>query len=200
MTQQVPSEAPRLDLDKVWRAFHDRLHAYVRRRVASNDDAEDLVQDVFARIQSSSRQGADIENVSGWVYQVTRNAITDYHRERAKLGRIASQLGDEDANLGSADGKEWEPGVGLSRCLRPFVDMLPEPYAEALTLTDLGGMSQTAAAAQLGLSVSGMKSRVQRGRAKLKALVLDCCNVELDVRRHVIDVWPRPPSKLNCDG
>jgi RNA polymerase sigma-70 factor (ECF subfamily) len=198
-----PAESE-IDLETVWRAFRDRLYAYVRRRVPSDHDAEDLVQDVFARIQASARKGTGIENVSGWVYQVTRNALADYYRVQAKHERMADELtkSDEGGTNNSNEAAGWDPGAELSRCLRPFVEQLPDSYAEAVALTDLGGMSQTEAAAQLGLSVSGMKSRVQRGRAKLKDLVLDCCDVELDSRRHVVDVRPRtcpePDGGCSC--
>ena len=186
-----------MDLETMWHVFHDQLFGFVRRRVASDDDAEDIVQDVFARVQGSG-DGARIRNVSGWVFQITRNAVIDYHRARAKAGRIESAL-ERDPESESGDASPTHDASGeLSRCLRPFVDHLPDHYAQALTLTDLGGMPQAEAARQLGLSVSGMKSRVQRGRAQLKALVLECCDVELDGRRHVVDYQRRSPTCGDC--
>lgn len=183
-----------IDPKSVWIVFHDRLFGFVRRRVASDQDAEDLVQDVFTKMQARAGQGDEVEDLSGWLFAVTRNAVADYHRARAKVQPVTGDADEQAAPTG--DGRE--PGAELSRCLRPFVEQLPEPYAEALTLTDLGGMSQTEAAAQLGLSVSGMKSRVQRGRVKLREMVLDCCDVELDARRHVVDYTPRPRSCDDC--
>ena len=187
-----------IDLETVWHAFHDQLFGFVRRRVASDDDAEDVVQDVFARVQARSGDGARVQNVSGWVFQITRNAVIDYHRARAKAGRIESAL-ERDLVSDSREGLPLhDASRELSRCLRPFVAHLPDHYAQALTLTDLGGMPQTEAARQLGLSVSGMKSRVQRGRARLKALVLECCDVELDGRRRVVDYRRRSPVCGDC--
>ena len=187
-----------IDLETVWHAFHDQLYGFVRRRVASDHDAEDIVQDVFARIQARSGDGTRIQNVSGWVFQITRNAVIDHHRARTKAGRIVSALAqDPTSDLGDAP-QMHDPNGELSRCLRPFVDHLPDDYAQALTLTDLGGMPQTEAARRLGLSVSGMKSRVQRGRARLKALVLECCDVELDGRHRVVDYRRRSPSCSDC--
>jgi RNA polymerase sigma-70 factor (ECF subfamily) len=72
-----------------------------------------------------------------------------------------------------------------------MVEALPEPYREAVQLTELDGLTQADAAARLGLSVSGMKSRVQRGRERLKKMILDCCHVELDARGGVIDYRSR---------
>jgi RNA polymerase sigma-70 factor, ECF subfamily len=75
---------------------------------------------------------------------------------------------------------------------------LPSPYKEALTLTELQGVTQLAAAKLLGLSTSGMKSRVQRGREKLRELLESNCNIALDVRGGVIACEPREKADCSC--
>ena len=188
-----------IDSEVVWNEFHARLLSYVRPRVASMDDAEDLLQEVFARVQSSAHRDTEVQSVSGWVYRITRNAITDYYRARAKeIGALSelARTASVDEGLGSAsDGTDGaEPSAALARCLTPFVEQLPERYRQAVALTDLGGLSQGEAARQMGLSLSGVKSRVQRGRAKLGASLVKCCQIELDGRRRVVDFKP-----LECD-
>jgi RNA polymerase sigma-70 factor, ECF subfamily len=64
----------------------------------------------------------------------------------------------------------------------PFIAMLPSPYREALTLTELEGLTQKQAAGMLDVSLTGMKSRVQRGRARLRRLLDDCREIALDAR------------------
>ncbi len=66
----------------------------------------------------------------------------------------------------------------LAQCLRPLINELPEKYGLPLTLADLEGKSQQQVAEQLGLSLSGAKSRVQRGREKLRQKILACCALE----------------------
>src|SRR5215217_1343642 len=73
----------------------------------------------------------------------------------------------------------------IASCLAPMVERLSEPYREAIRLTDLGARTQTEAAAQLGLSVPGMKARVQRGRTHLRDLLRGCCRIELDRRGQI---------------
>ncbi len=82
----------------------------------------------------------------------------------------------------------------------PFIAMLPTPYREALTLTELEGITQKEAAEMMGVSFSGMKSRVQRGREKLRALLENCCEIALDARGRLIACEPRPHGKqpANC--
>jgi RNA polymerase sigma-70 factor (ECF subfamily) len=80
-----------------------------------------------------------------------------------------------------------------------FVAHLPSPYREALTLTELGGMGQREGAEMLGISVSTMKSRVQRGRQKLRALFDTWCNIEIDRRGRVISCVARERA-CACGG
>ncbi len=93
-----------------------------------------------------------------------------------------------EASDGDADGAAER---ALARAVTPFVAMLPEPYREALTLTELEGKTQREAAEALGVSLSGMKSRVQRGRARLRGMLEHCCEIALDVRGRVIGCAPR---------
>ena len=76
-------------------------------------------------------------------------------------------------------------------CVRPMIERLPEPYREALLLSEMEGMTQSAVAERLGISTSGAKSRVQRGREQLKAMILQCCHVDLDRRGNVLEYRQR---------
>ena len=82
----------------------------------------------------------------------------------------------------------------LATCLGPMVARLPSPYREAVTLVDLEGIPQKEAALRAGLSLSGMKSRVQRGRQALEQLVHDCCQIELDATGRIMDYQLRGQS------
>jgi RNA polymerase sigma-70 factor (ECF subfamily) len=79
-----------------------------------------------------------------------------------------------------------------------LIERLSPLYRQALELTEFDGISQVDAAAALGLSVSGMKARVQRGRAQLRELLLECCEVQLDRRRQVTDVRSRGAGCGSC--
>ena len=84
--------------------------------------------------------------------------------------------------------------------LAVFVAALPSPYREAMTLTELQGMSQKDAAEMLGISLSGMKSRVQRGRQQIREMLQACCGIALDARGRVLSYERRPDGKVpeNC--
>ena len=184
----------------VWKDLHERLFSFIRSRVGTDHDAEDILQDVFTRIHAKLGSLTDSKSVTAWVYRITRNAITDFYRARSKMERASGSLAKADE--GAGDGDESEPRAELSRCIKPLLKQLPEPYREAVAMTELGDTTQKEAARLLGLSVSGMKARVQRGRRKLKDNLLDCCHVELDRHRDVIGYRERNDgscTKCECD-
>ena len=79
-----------------------------------------------------------------------------------------------------------------------MIERLPEEHRQAVVLIDLEGLTQREAAAQLGLSLSGMKSRVQRGRRQLKEMLEACCTIKLDRRRGVTDYDVRDQQDKSC--
>ena len=86
----------------------------------------------------------------------------------------------------------------MASTLGYFVAQLPQPYREAITLTDLQGHTQQQAADRLGVSRSAMQSRVARGRVKLRKALQQCCEIALDVRGKVVDFEPRKEPGCEC--
>ena len=171
--------------------------------MGSTDDAEDILQDVFMSVHKNLGSVKDDQSITAWMFRIARNAITDYHRGRAMAARAMIRLA-EDAPVTSEDVERTDPTAeaeaDFTRCLQPLLNELPADARQALELTELGGRTQKAAAEQLGLSVSGMKARVQRGRGKLKDALLDCCSVEFDRRGGVVEYYRRQGRDCgDCD-
>lgn len=177
-----------------WRDLEAKLRPFIARRVSADADVDDVVQDVFLRMQRGLAGLHDERRFGPWVYQVARSAIVDHLRSAAKHPVIDARVAEETAMELMDDDDLTERAV--ASYIAPFVAMLPSPYREALTLTELEGLTQKRAAEILGISLSGMKSRVQRGRQQLRNALEDCCHIALDVRRHVISCEPRPDGKL----
>ena len=78
----------------------------------------------------------------------------------------------------------------LSNCINVKISKLPESYKQAILLTTFENYSQISLAKELGISYSGAKTRVQRAKEKLKVLISDCANVELDNKGDIIDFQP----------
>jgi RNA polymerase sigma-70 factor, ECF subfamily len=171
-TPTEPSEAR----DEALNAVRARLHAFIARRVESPDVADDLTQEVLLRLLMN--QDGHVENPTPWLYRVARNAIIDHYRARRSRRRPDP---DDPAPPGLAEDPFADDPQAAQRelagCLRSLIDQLAEPYRSAITAADLDGHTQTDVAHAAGLSVSGMKSRVQRGRRQLRQLLTECCHV-----------------------
>jgi RNA polymerase sigma-70 factor (ECF subfamily) len=176
-----------------WRELETKLRPFVARRVRSAADVDDVVQDVLLRMQRGLSGLRDEERFGPWVYQVARSAIVDHQRLAAKHRVVSGEDREEQAAVEDDDRAVEEE---LANYVAPFVAMLPSPYREALTLVELEGLSQKDAADLLGISHSGMKSRVQRGRLQLRQAIEDCCHIALDVRGRVVSCEPRPDGRL----
>jgi RNA polymerase sigma-70 factor (ECF subfamily) len=182
------SEPP--DAEAVWHDFQRPLLAFIARRVPDRDGAEDILQEVMLRIHRHAGELEDSAAVSAWIHQIARNAIADHYR-RAAVRRERPSGVELDVHEPAASEPTGELRGELAACLRPLVQRLGPPYREAISLTELDGLTQVAAAAQLGLSVSGMKSRVQRARSQLRELLVSCCEIELDRRGGITGYQPR---------
>jgi len=185
-----------VETEALWRELRTRLLSFLRRRVATPEDAEDLLQEVFTRIHENASRLGEVESVTGWVYRTAGNAVTDYYRRRGAFERAAEALAAAPSTV--TENEDAAAEEELSQCLRPLIATLPETYGQALELTELEGRTQGEAAEALGLSLSGMKSRVQRGRTKLKEVLLDCCHVEIDRQGGVVAYEPRSPGSYRC--
>ncbi len=179
-----------------WMAFDARLRGYVRRRV-DPASVDDVVGAILLRLVQRQDDLKKARNPIAWAMRVAANAVIDHHRRRAsERGALARVAEDAASRPGAAENDEADAGEELANCLVPLIHSLPESYAEALMLTDIEGLTQRDAAERLGLSLSGVKSRVQRGRGKLKQALLRCCQVQLDSRGGILDYRRR--SEDSC--
>jgi RNA polymerase sigma-70 factor (ECF subfamily) len=182
--------------DVEWASFEIRLRTYVGSRVEPRS-IDDVVGDILLKLVRH-RDGIEMaSNPLAYVLRVASNAIADYYRRRSTERRALTDL-EHDTSI--RDDPNESPGgdafVDMANCVTPFIEILPGKYRDALLLTEIEGLTQTEAAKRLGLSTSGMKSRVQRGRAQVKEALLNCCAVELDRRGGIADY---EPHSAGCD-
>ena len=156
--------------------------AYIRKRVGEEAVAKDILQEVLLKIQVKLPQLRDHAKLFPWLQTIARNSITDHFRSRKKLSQVPLLDIDVDQLLADEDQKSDL----LHTCLPTFIQALPEKYREALYLVEIEGYTQKELAEHLDISYSGAKSRVQRGRERLKAIILECCHVTTDVYGNVL--------------
>ncbi|MCI0465246.1 MAG: RNA polymerase sigma factor SigZ [Gemmataceae bacterium] len=183
--------------DAIWARLSADLRRFIRRRVADDHVADDLLQETFVRVHRNLPALQEADRLAAWVYQIARNVLHDHYRKAATTTvelADADPADESDAHLSCLRGRaaEW---------LGEMVNQLPEGYRQAVQLSEIEGLPQQEVADRLGLSLSGAKSRIQRGRVMLKGVLEQCCHFEFDQRGNVMDYEPRPDRTVcrNCD-
>jgi len=176
--------------EQMWREYRATLHRFIRKRINDPIIAEDLVQEVLLKAFSQLDRLKKKEKLLPWLYQITRNALIDHFRRSKPAQEIDEAMLVENADMDEAAERE------LACCVLPFIQRLPLPYQQAVMFSEIEGVKLKQVAAQQGLSLSGVKSRVQRGRQMLKTMFLECCRIEQDRRGGVSDY----EAKKNCSG
>jgi RNA polymerase sigma-70 factor (ECF subfamily) len=179
-------------IEQIWREYHHRLHSFIQSRVGDASTADDILQEVFARIHSRISTLRDNSKIQSWIYQITRNAIIDFYRAQKNMAELPESLSDPEMDPNDKTRQE------IASWLFPMIQGLPGKYLQALMLSEIEGLPQKEIAKKLGLSLPGTKARIQRGRALLKKMLLDCCSYKFDRKGHVIDYISKEETCDNC--
>jgi RNA polymerase sigma-70 factor, ECF subfamily len=178
-----------------WQDVAAQLRPFLVRRVDPSE-LDDVLQDVLVRVQRGLPGLRDEERFTSWLFQIARSSIAEHRRMRAR--HPLTDAPEDTEIVPEPNDDDREAARALACCVSIFVARLPSPYREAVTLVELEGLTMREAAEMVGISVSGMKSRVQRGRAQLRQMFEACCEIALDARGKVIDYTPRSHSCPTC--
>jgi RNA polymerase sigma factor (sigma-70 family) len=145
-----------------------RLRNFIRRRVPDPGDAEDILQDVFYELVEANRLLMPIEHVTGWLFRVARNRITDLFRKKRPENFSDTALAAEDGEILQIQDLLPSPDAGpealyirnlLLEELELAVDELPEEQRKVFVAHELEGRSFKEMAAETGVSVNTLLSR-----------------------------------------
>ncbi|MCX2739617.1 RNA polymerase sigma factor SigZ [Pontibacter anaerobius] len=158
----------------VFLAYEAQLRGFVLKRVQDKEETDEILQQLYLKLYKNCEQLQGVHNLKAWLYQITRNTVHDFFRESGRRQPL-----HPEAEFAEPEEMPERNRQEVEALVEPLISLLPAEYAEALRLSELEGMSQKDIAERLGISYSGAKSRVQRGREKLKQLFLECCHLEL---------------------
>ncbi len=170
--------------ERLWEEFAEQLGGFLRARVGSNSEAEDLRQEVFLKLQKQLKANRTIQDLGAWLYRTARNAVIDHYRTRKLVEPLDQEL-PEDQNQPHPDIAQ------LMAAFRSMIQALPETYRQAIVLADIEELPHKQVAERLGLSLAATKSRVLRGRMMLRESLEACCRFERDRYGSVIDCAPK---------
>ena len=177
---------PTIQVAELYTTLRDPIRSFIAKRVSDSPQVEDLVHDVFLKIHTKIHTLKESEKLTSWVYQIARNSVMDYYRTRRET---VSGVEEEFLQAGAVE--EPDAGDRLKPVVRRMIEQLPDAYKIPLKLADLEDRKHKEIAEELGLSVPGVKSRIQRARRMLKDLLLECCHFEFDKYGTVFGYSPR---------
>ena len=175
----------------IWKNVYQKLEYMLAAKIRDTEVRKDLLHDIFLKIHSGVDSLKSTEKLLPWVRQITRNVIADHYRA-SKKNIFVSEVPDIPYE------SEDYLNDRIISCMMPMIEQLGPRYREAILLSELKGVKQREIAEQLDISFSGVKSRVQRGRKKLKNMIQQCCEIEADVYGNIVDYTKRRECATDC--
>jgi RNA polymerase sigma factor (sigma-70 family) len=154
-----------------------RLLRFIRRRVPDPRDAEDILQDVFYELVEANRLLMPIDHVTGWLFRVARNRITDLFRRRRPETSVEDQGPDRTAGWRQLEDLLPSPDAGpdalyaravLLEEIDAAIDELPDEQREVFVAHEVEGRSFKEMAAESGVSVNTLLSRKRYAVLRLR--------------------------------
>ena len=178
--------------ENIWNNFHNYLSKFVEKRIFDKELREDCVQEIFIKINIGLPSLKDESKLESWIFQIARNTIADFNRQKVKQRDVPITNLDRELEIDENENTE------VADWIVPFIKQLPLKYSEPLRLYEIEGLSQKEISIKKNISLSGVKSRIQRGRLKLKNALNECCNFELDKRGNILDYRPKQDDCNKC--
>lgn len=178
-------------MESHWQAHKARLQQYIARQTGDPAVAEDILHDVYIKAHTQMGSLKSENSIGSWLYRIAHNSIMDYFRQQKPLEELPDVLVAPETDNAEQAHQE------LARCLVPLMNELPEKYRLPLQMSELEGKKQQEVAEHLELSLSGAKSRIQRGRALLKERFTLCCDIETG-QGGVLDFELKKPGCGDC--
>lgn len=184
-----------LKFSDVYDEFHEKLNHYLQRIVGPND-AEDVTQEVFLKIDKGLQDFKGSSSVSTWIYRIATNTALDRiksrsYRERkdtVRLDAIGSESGHGCVEEKSLSAEREAIRNEMTDCIQEFVNRLPTDYRIVILLSEMKDLKNQQIADVLGISLDAVKIRLHRARTRLKAEFEAGC-----------DFYHDEDGKLACD-
>ena len=195
----MQNQITNLDFTQVYTEFHPKILRYLERLTGDREEARDLVQDVFLKVDKGLTKFEGRSSLSTWIYRIATNLSHDRFRSASFQKGEKQTLTDEFVEENKENKNAWT-GEGetsaeqqlerkeMSSCINRYIYDLNEDYQKVLVLSEYEGLKNKEIASILGITLDTVKIRIYRGRVQLKKRMEKGC-----------DVTPDPDSGLHCD-
>ena len=180
--------AGQLEFQNIYADFQPKILRYLAGLVG-DDEAEDLAQETFIKIERGLESFRGESQLSTWIYRIATNTAMDRVRSPSFQRSTRSEPGDQPDSgdleeIPDCDPISGEPAVSLEKdcvrnemscCLMSYIEKLPESYRTVLLLSDLEELGNQEIADILGVTLDTVKIRLHRARAKLREELISKC-------------------------
>ena len=170
---------------RAWQQHERELRSWLGQQLRGPDQVDDALQEIFIKAMKQGTHFCVIAQPRAWLFEVARHHLIDEHRKRREQLPLPDELPQDEPEQAVVD--------QLTACLPRVLTELEPAERDILTRCDIEGMTQQAYADQQGLSLSAVKSRLLRARARLKDQLQTACAVQLDDQEQVCCYTPRKP-------
>src|SRR5437868_1641719 len=164
-----------------------RMRRFVRHQVRCAVDAEDLAQDTLLKAFRSRHSLRNQGRLQAWLFRIARRTITDYYRRQCSTKKLEEAAAESNQVDVVSD--------AVARAALCYLGTLPEEYRVAVQMADYDGLPHAKIADRLGISLAAAKSRVRRGKQRIRRLLEECCVMVYDVHGKVVDYERRRPCE-----
>ena len=195
----MQNQIAKQDFTQVYQEFYPKIFRYLERVTGDREEAKDLVQDVFLKVDQGLTKFEGRSSLSTWIYRIATNISHDRFRSPSFQKGEKQTLTDEFIEENKVDKNVWTgerdssadqqlEGKEMSSCINRYIYDLNEDYQKVLVLRDYEGLKNKEIASILGVTLDTVKIRIHRGRVQLKKRMEKGC-----------DVTPDPDTGLHCD-
>lgn len=173
--------------------FGEHLKNFIRTKVRNEEDVLDIYQNVILKIITRIGTVRKNESLKSWIFTVTNNQIIDFYRKQ-KPNEPIENLDFDYSSIQDTDKDNSSAYHLMEGCISSLIAQLPDEYKTIIAHSEIKGISQKELAESLGMNYVTLRSKVQRGRDRLKKLINDSCLIEQASQGTVTGCKPKSPS------
>lgn len=172
---------------------------FISTKVQNDEDAEDLTQEVFIKLLRSTEKGISINNPQNWLFNIAKNSVIDYYRKKKIILEDINDNNNHDLKCEENELRlSEEQQLHIKTYLRTVIQNLPEDYRKLIEMSEFQGLSQKEIAEELGMNYTTVRSKIQRGRQKIKKTISDCCEIIQGGKGSIIGY--KPTKNKHCNS
>ncbi len=183
-----------MEYQEIYHNFYPVIQDFLKKKINNHQDAQDLTHEVFYKVFKKELVG--IKNLGGWIYQVANNALIDYYRAKKLPVSDFNQVLSE-TNIESDIEFQHLLEDEIKCCFLYFLNEMDEETRYILRSVELENKKQKDLAIELGMSYATLRSKVQRGRKKIRSRFLDICDMKFDKYGNVMECTSKG-NPSNC--